>query len=87
MLFSLSKEASQKLRTENDRKLTDVFIKFAMKDGLVKQIRVCDRTQFYKLKRVVCCCVELDPDDVDGEDVDGDLDGEDLDNGDKLDSR
>jgi len=65
MHFSLSKEASQKLRTEkSDRKLTNVFVKFAVKGGLVKQIRVCDRTQFYKLKRVVCCSVELDPDAV-----------------------
>jgi len=65
MHFALSREASQKLRTEkSDRKLTNVFVKFAVKGGLVKQIRVCDRTQFYKFKRLVCSSVELDPDAV-----------------------
>jgi len=65
MHFALAREASQKLRTEkSDRKLTNVFVKFAVKGGLVKQIRVCDRTQFHKFKRLVCCSVELDPDAV-----------------------
>jgi hypothetical protein len=65
MLFSLSQEASQKLRVDkNDLQMTNVFVKFSMKAGLVKQIRVCDRTQFYKFKRIVCCCADVDPDDV-----------------------
>ena len=65
MLFSLSQEVAQGLGAEQaPPTVTTIFAKFNMKGGLVREIRVLQKTLFSKLKRAVCECEALRADEV-----------------------
>jgi hypothetical protein len=49
---------------KQERPTINLFFKFAIREGFVKQVHMYERTQFAKAKRVVCSYIGLEPADV-----------------------